>query len=108
MAARGVQVNAIAPGYIATNNTAVLQTDAVRNQVILDRIPAARWGDPEDLGGAAVFLASSASNYVNGHILGRRVMARALPPLTRRSIPPRRDEKRSVAKDYRRLTQAGD
>lgn len=64
-------MNAIAPapGYITTGNTAVLQTDAVRNQVMLDRIPVARWGDPEDLGGAAVFLASSASNYVNGHIL---------------------------------------
>jgi 2-dehydro-3-deoxy-D-gluconate 5-dehydrogenase len=68
-AAKGVQVNAIAPGYIATSNTAALQADPLRNKAILDRIPAARWGDPEDLGGAAVFLASSASNYVNGHIL---------------------------------------
>jgi 2-deoxy-D-gluconate 3-dehydrogenase len=68
-AAKGVQVNAIAPGYIATNNTAALQADEVRNQAILDRIPAARWGDPSDLGGAAVFLASPASDYVNGHIL---------------------------------------
>jgi len=67
--AKGVQVNAIAPGYIATNNTAVLQADAVRNKAILDRIPAGRWGDPADLGGAAVFLASSASDYVSGHIL---------------------------------------
>jgi 2-deoxy-D-gluconate 3-dehydrogenase len=68
-AAKGVQVNAIAPGYIATNNTAALQADQARNQAILDRIPAARWGNPEDLGGAALFLASPASNYVNGHIL---------------------------------------
>ena len=68
-AGKGVQVNAIAPGYIATNNTAVLQADEVRNKAIVDRIPAGRWGDPGDLGGAAVFLASAASNYVAGHIL---------------------------------------
>ena len=68
-AGKGVQVNAIAPGYIATNNTAALQADEVRNKAILDRIPAGRWGDPKDLGGAAVFLASQASNYVTGHIL---------------------------------------
>jgi 2-deoxy-D-gluconate 3-dehydrogenase len=68
-AAKGVNVNAIAPGYIATNNTAALQADESRNRQILERIPAARWGDPSDLGGAAVFLASDASNYVNGHIL---------------------------------------
>ena len=68
-AAKGINVNAIAPGYIATNNTAPLQADEVRNRQILERIPAARWGDPSDLGGAAVFLASSASDYVNGHIL---------------------------------------
>jgi 2-deoxy-D-gluconate 3-dehydrogenase len=68
-AGKGVQVNAIAPGYIATNNTAALQADETRNKAILDRIPAGRWGDPQDLGGAAVFLASSASNYVTGHIL---------------------------------------
>ncbi|WP_112382849.1 2-dehydro-3-deoxy-D-gluconate 5-dehydrogenase KduD [Sphingomonas carotinifaciens] len=68
-AKHGVQVNAIAPGYIATNNTAALQADAARNNAILDRIPAARWGDPADLGGAAVFLASRASDYVQGHIL---------------------------------------
>jgi 2-dehydro-3-deoxy-D-gluconate 5-dehydrogenase len=68
-AAKGVQVNAIAPGYIATNNTAALQADGIRNKAILDRIPAGRWGDPGDLGGAAVFLASSAANYVTGHIL---------------------------------------
>jgi 2-dehydro-3-deoxy-D-gluconate 5-dehydrogenase len=68
-AARGVNVNAIAPGYIATNNTAALQADETRNRQILERIPAGRWGAPSDLGGAAVFLASSASDYVNGHIL---------------------------------------
>ncbi len=68
-AARGVQVNAIAPGYIATNNTAALQADENRNRQIMERIPAARWGRPEDLGGAAVFLASAASDYVQGHIL---------------------------------------
>jgi 2-deoxy-D-gluconate 3-dehydrogenase len=68
-AAKGINVNAIAPGYIATNNTAALQADETRNRQIMERIPAARWGDPSDLGGAAVFLASSASDYVNGHIL---------------------------------------
>jgi 2-deoxy-D-gluconate 3-dehydrogenase len=68
-APKGLNVNAIAPGYIATNNTAALQSDETRNRQILERIPAGRWGDPSDLGGAAVFLASSASDYVNGHIL---------------------------------------
>ena len=68
-AAKGVQVNAIAPGYIATNNTAALQGDEVRNRQIMERIPAGRWGDPGDIGGAAVFLASGASDYVQGHIL---------------------------------------
>jgi 2-deoxy-D-gluconate 3-dehydrogenase len=68
-AAKGVNVNAIAPGYIATNNTAALQADETRNRQILERIPAGRWGAPADLGGAAVFLASSASDYVHGHIL---------------------------------------
>lgn len=68
-AAKGVQVNAIAPGYIATNNTAALQADETRNRQIMERIPAGRWGDPADIGGAAVFLASSASDYVQGHIL---------------------------------------
>jgi 2-dehydro-3-deoxy-D-gluconate 5-dehydrogenase len=68
-AAKGVNVNAIAPGYIATNNTAALQADETRNRQIMERIPAGRWGEPSDLGGAAVFLASSASDYVNGHIL---------------------------------------
>lgn len=68
-AGKGVNVNAIAPGYIATNNTAALQADETRNRQILERIPAGRWGDPEDLGGAAVFLASRASDYVQGHVL---------------------------------------
>lgn len=68
-AAKGVTVNAIAPGYIATNNTTALRADEARNRSILERIPAGRWGDPEDLGGAAVFLASRAAGYVNGHIL---------------------------------------
>jgi len=68
-ASKGVNVNAIAPGYIATNNTAALQADEQRNRSIMERIPAGRWGDPADMGGAAVFLASSASDYVQGHIL---------------------------------------
>jgi 2-dehydro-3-deoxy-D-gluconate 5-dehydrogenase len=68
-AAKGINVNAIAPGYIATNNTAALQADQSRNRQILERIPAARWGQPSDLAGAAVFLASQASNYVQGHVL---------------------------------------
>ena len=68
-AAKGINVNAIAPGYIATNNTAALQADETRNRQILERIPAGRWGKPSDLGGAALFLASSASDYVHGHIL---------------------------------------
>ncbi|KQM95457.1 2-deoxy-D-gluconate 3-dehydrogenase [Sphingomonas sp. Leaf22] len=68
-AAKGVNVNAIAPGYIATNNTAALQADETRNRQIVERIPAGRWGAADDLGGAAVFLASSASDYVNGHVL---------------------------------------
>jgi len=68
-AAKGINVNAIAPGYIATNNTAALQANETRNRQIMDRIPAARWGDPADLGGAAVFLASDAAAYVQGHIL---------------------------------------
>jgi 2-deoxy-D-gluconate 3-dehydrogenase len=68
-ASQGINVNAIAPGYFATNNTAALQADPKRNSEILGRIPAGRWGDPQDLGGAAVFLASSAANYVQGVIL---------------------------------------
>lgn len=68
-AGQGINVNAIAPGYIATNNTAALQADSKRNSEILGRIPSGRWGDPADLGGAAVFLASDAAKYVQGHIL---------------------------------------
>jgi len=68
-APRGVNVNAIAPGYIATDNTRALQDDADRSRSILDRIPAGRWGRPDDLGGATVFLASPASNYVHGTVL---------------------------------------
>jgi 2-dehydro-3-deoxy-D-gluconate 5-dehydrogenase len=68
-AAKGINVNAIAPGYFATNNTDALRADQDRNRSILDRIPAGRWGDPADLGGAAVFLASRASDYVHGAII---------------------------------------
>jgi 2-deoxy-D-gluconate 3-dehydrogenase len=68
-AGRGVQVNAIAPGYMRTENTKALQADETRNRQILERIPAGRWGDPEDLTGAAVFLASAASDYVTGEVL---------------------------------------
>lgn len=68
-AARGINVNAIAPGYFETNNTTALRTDEQRNRDILGRIPAARWGRPSDLGGAAVFLASAASDYVHGTII---------------------------------------
>jgi 2-dehydro-3-deoxy-D-gluconate 5-dehydrogenase len=68
-AGRGVQVNAIAPGYMRTENTSALQADETRNRQILERIPAARWGEPEDLAGAALFLASAASNYVTGEVL---------------------------------------
>jgi len=68
-AARGVNVNALAPGYIATDNTAALRADPDRSRAILDRIPAGRWGRPEDLAQPAVFLASPASDYVNGHVL---------------------------------------
>lgn len=68
-AGQGVQINAIAPGYMVTDNTAPIRTDEQRTQSITDRIPAGRWGTPEDLKGPAVFLASSASDYLNGHIL---------------------------------------
>lgn len=64
-----INVNAIAPGYMATNNTQQLRDDAERSKEILDRIPAGRWGSPEDLKGPAVFLASSASDYINGYTL---------------------------------------
>ena len=68
-AKHGINVNAIAPGYMRTTNTAALQADEVRNRQILERIPAARWGEAEDVAGAAVFLSSPASDYVNGHVL---------------------------------------
>src|SRR3954467_10384688 len=66
---KGVQVNAIAPGYMRTDNTAALQADPVRSKEILSRIPANRWGEPGDLEGAIVFLASSASDYLSGHVM---------------------------------------
>ena len=68
-AGRGVNVNAIAPGYITTDNTAVLQADPVRSRAILERIPAGRWGTPDDLIGALIFLCSPASAYLHGVIL---------------------------------------
>ena len=68
-AGKGVNVNAIAPGYIATDNTKALREDPVRSEQILARIPAGRWGNPEDLVGPVVFLASEAASYVNGEIL---------------------------------------
>jgi 2-dehydro-3-deoxy-D-gluconate 5-dehydrogenase len=67
-AGKGVQVNAIAPGYISTDNTVALRNDPARNKAILERIPAGRWGEPEDLQGMAVFLASAASDYVSGSV----------------------------------------
>jgi 2-deoxy-D-gluconate 3-dehydrogenase len=69
LAAKGLNVNAIAPGYMATDNTAPLRADAERSASILDRIPAGRWGEPADLMGTVVFLASAASNYLNGAIV---------------------------------------
>jgi 2-dehydro-3-deoxy-D-gluconate 5-dehydrogenase len=68
-AAHGVNVNAIAPGYMITDNTQALRDDPQRSRQILDRIPAERWGTPDDLLGAAIFLASHASDYVHGHVL---------------------------------------
>jgi len=65
----GLNINAIAPGYMATNNTKALRENVDRSKSILDRIPAERWGTPEDIQGAAVFLASKGSDYVNGHVL---------------------------------------
>ncbi|MGH9819128.1 MAG: SDR family oxidoreductase, partial [Pyrinomonadaceae bacterium] len=64
-----VNVNAIAPGYMKTNNTDALRADETRNRQILERVPAGRWGEPDDLAGSAVFLSSSASDYLQGHIL---------------------------------------
>jgi 2-deoxy-D-gluconate 3-dehydrogenase len=68
-ASRGINVNAIAPGYMITDNTASLRADEMRTRQITERIPAGRWGTPADLAGAAVFLASAASDYVNGQVL---------------------------------------
>ena len=68
-ASQGVQVNAIAPGYFRTDNTRALQDDPIRSQQINVRIPAGRWGEPSDIGGAVVFLASRGSDYINGHVL---------------------------------------
>ncbi|MEJ2003060.1 MAG: 2-dehydro-3-deoxy-D-gluconate 5-dehydrogenase KduD [Maritimibacter sp.] len=68
-AAKGINVNAIAPGYIATNNTTALREDAARNKAILERIPAGRWGDPEDIAGTAAFLASPAARYIHGAVI---------------------------------------
>jgi 2-deoxy-D-gluconate 3-dehydrogenase len=68
-ASRGINVNAIAPGYMETDNTAALRADPIRSRQILERIPAGRWGNPSDLSGAAIFLASRASDYMHGHIL---------------------------------------
>ena len=79
-AAHGINVNAIAPGYMATNNTQQLRDDEQRSGEILDRIPAGRWGVPEDLQGPVVFLASAASDYVNGHT-GRRRAGWRVDPL---------------------------
>lgn len=69
LAEKNIQTNAIAPGYIVTSNTAAIRADKKRNAEILGRIPAARWGETSDLAATAVFLASNASNYMNGHIL---------------------------------------
>jgi len=68
-ASKGINVNAIAPGYMATDNTTALRQDPQRSRQILERIPAGRWGEPSDIGGAAVYLCSSASDYVHGHVL---------------------------------------
>jgi 2-deoxy-D-gluconate 3-dehydrogenase len=66
---KGINVNAVAPGYMATDNTTALRADPARSKAILDRIPAGRWGTPEDVATVVVFLASKASDYVNGHVL---------------------------------------
>jgi 2-dehydro-3-deoxy-D-gluconate 5-dehydrogenase len=68
-AGRGININGIAPGYIATNNTQALREDPVRSKAILDRIPAGRWGQPSDFKGPVVFLSSDASSYMNGHVM---------------------------------------
>lgn len=68
-AAKGINVNAVAPGYITTNNTAALRADPIRNAAILDRIPAGRWGNPADIAGAVVYLCTPAASYVHGTVL---------------------------------------
>jgi 2-dehydro-3-deoxy-D-gluconate 5-dehydrogenase len=68
-ASKHINVNAVAPGYMATDNTAALRNDPIRSRQILERIPAGRWGEPSDIAGAALFLCSSASDYVHGHVL---------------------------------------
>jgi 2-deoxy-D-gluconate 3-dehydrogenase len=68
-ASKGINVNAIAPGYMSTDNTTALRNDPVRSRQILDRIPAGRWGESQDIAGAAIFLCSYASDYVHGHVL---------------------------------------
>ena len=68
-AAKGINVNAIAPGYVETDITTALRSAPVRSRHILERIPACRWGEPRDIAGAAVFLSSAASDYVHGHVL---------------------------------------
>lgn len=68
-AGRGININGIAPGYIATNNTQALREDPVRSKAILERIPAGRWGEPSDFKGPVVFLSSDASSYMNGHVM---------------------------------------
>lgn len=65
-ASKGINVNGIAPGYMETNNTEQIRSDSKRNDAILERIPQGRWGRPEDIAGAAIFLASAASDYING------------------------------------------
>ncbi len=68
-ASKGINVNAIAPGYMATDNTTALRADPVRSRQLMERIPAARWGEPKDIAGAALYLCSPASDYVHGHVL---------------------------------------
>ena len=103
-APRGVNVNAIAPGYIDTDNTQALRDDPTRSRQILERIPAGRWGGPEDVAGAAVFLASAAADYVHGVVLpGRRRLARAVSalPAAARARPRGRGAERAGRRDGR-------
>jgi 2-dehydro-3-deoxy-D-gluconate 5-dehydrogenase len=97
-AGRGINVNAIAPGYFVTNNTTALREDQERSAQILARIPAGRWGEPSDIGGAAVFLASHASDYVHGAMLTVFQPFRLARPISsyRRWASPRSARKRSI------------